>query len=187
MARASAACCSRLRPSPCSGLGLNLTPCVYPLDLGRPSPTSAASRAAVATPRGSRPVVRARHRALVLRPSAWRPRSPAACSAPRCRNRPCCCSSPRSMIVLALGSFGALPAASRRRSWCSGARAARRLAPPGALFMGLTMGIVAAPCVGPIVVGLLIFVGSRQDAVARIPALLRARARHGVARTWRWR
>ncbi|MFI4932892.1 MAG: thioredoxin fold domain-containing protein, partial [Burkholderiales bacterium] len=29
---------------------------------------------------------------------------------------------------------------------------------------GLTMGIVAAPCVGPIVVGLLIFVGSRQDA-----------------------
>jgi thiol:disulfide interchange protein DsbD len=33
----------------------------------------------------------------------------------------------------------------------------------GALFMGLTMGIVAAPCVGPIVVGLLIFVGSRQD------------------------
>jgi thiol:disulfide interchange protein DsbD len=34
----------------------------------------------------------------------------------------------------------------------------------GALFMGLTMGIVAAPCVGPIVVGLLIFVGSRQDA-----------------------
>ena len=29
--------------------------------------------------------------------------------------------------------------------------------------MGLTMGVVAAPCVGPIVVGLLVFVGSRQD------------------------
>lgn len=35
----------------------------------------------------------------------------------------------------------------------------------GALFMGLTMGIVAAPCVGPVVVGLLLFVGSRQDPI----------------------
>ena len=41
--------------------------------------------------------------------------------------------------------------------------AARRRGAAGALFMGLTMGIVAAPCVGPIVVGLLVFVGSRQD------------------------
>jgi thiol:disulfide interchange protein DsbD len=29
--------------------------------------------------------------------------------------------------------------------------------------MGLTMGLAAAPCVGPIVLGLLLFVGSRQD------------------------
>ena len=34
----------------------------------------------------------------------------------------------------------------------------------GAFFMGLTMGIVAAPCIGPIVVALLLFVGSRQSA-----------------------
>jgi len=34
----------------------------------------------------------------------------------------------------------------------------------GALLMGLTMGIVAAPCVGPIVVGLLVTVGARADA-----------------------
>jgi thiol:disulfide interchange protein DsbD len=34
----------------------------------------------------------------------------------------------------------------------------------GALLMGLTMGIVAAPCVGPIVVGLLVAVGARGDA-----------------------
>jgi len=33
----------------------------------------------------------------------------------------------------------------------------------GALFMGMTMGLVAAPCVGPVVIGLLIFVGSRGD------------------------
>lgn len=35
----------------------------------------------------------------------------------------------------------------------------------GALFMGMTMGLVAAPCVGPVVIGLLIFVGSRGDIV----------------------
>jgi len=66
------------------------------------------------------------------------------------------------MIVLALGSFGLYqlrpPAVVLR--WVGGAATGAA----GALFMGLTMGIVAAPCVGPIVVGLLIFVGSRQDA-----------------------
>jgi thiol:disulfide interchange protein DsbD len=65
------------------------------------------------------------------------------------------------MIVLALGSFGLYqfqpPAALMRRIGGSASGAT------GALFMGLTMGIVAAPCVGPIVVGLLLFVGSRQD------------------------
>ena len=35
----------------------------------------------------------------------------------------------------------------------------------GALAMGLTMGVVAAPCVGPIIVALLLFVAARQDAV----------------------
>ncbi|MCX8057138.1 MAG: protein-disulfide reductase DsbD [Ignavibacteria bacterium] len=33
----------------------------------------------------------------------------------------------------------------------------------GALFMGLTMGVVAAPCIGPFVVGLLTFVGAKGD------------------------
>ncbi len=33
----------------------------------------------------------------------------------------------------------------------------------GALFMGLTMGIVAAPCIGPIVAALLLFVGAQQS------------------------
>jgi thiol:disulfide interchange protein DsbD len=33
----------------------------------------------------------------------------------------------------------------------------------GALFMGLTMGVVAAPCIGPIVVALLVYVGARQS------------------------
>jgi thiol:disulfide interchange protein DsbD len=35
----------------------------------------------------------------------------------------------------------------------------------GALIMGLVMGFVAAPCIGPFVVGLLTFVGQRGDPV----------------------
>ncbi len=33
----------------------------------------------------------------------------------------------------------------------------------GALFMGLTMGIVAAPCIGPFVIGLVTLVGAKGD------------------------
>lgn len=33
----------------------------------------------------------------------------------------------------------------------------------GAVFMGLTMGIVAAPCIGPFVLGLVTYVGSKGD------------------------
>ncbi len=35
----------------------------------------------------------------------------------------------------------------------------------GALFMGLTMGIVAAPCIGPFVLGLVTYVGAKGDPV----------------------
>ena len=33
----------------------------------------------------------------------------------------------------------------------------------GSLFMGLTLGVVAAPCIGPFVLGLLTYVGNRGD------------------------
>lgn len=33
----------------------------------------------------------------------------------------------------------------------------------GAFFMGLTLGIVAAPCIGPFVIGLVTYVASKQD------------------------
>jgi thiol:disulfide interchange protein DsbD len=33
----------------------------------------------------------------------------------------------------------------------------------GAFFMGLTMGIVAAPCIGPFVIGLVTYVATKQD------------------------
>lgn len=66
------------------------------------------------------------------------------------------------MIGLSLSSFGVYqfqpPTALMR--WAGGSASGA----VGAIFMGLTMGVVAAPCVGPIVVGLLVFVGSRQDA-----------------------
>lgn len=35
----------------------------------------------------------------------------------------------------------------------------------GAFFMGLTMGIVAAPCIGPFVLGLVTYVGAKGDPV----------------------
>jgi len=67
------------------------------------------------------------------------------------------------MLVLAASSFGLYqlqaPASVMRWAGGSGGGAA------GAFFMGLTMGVVAAPCVGPIVLGLLVFVGSRQDVM----------------------
>jgi len=65
------------------------------------------------------------------------------------------------LVVLALSSFGLYqlqpPAALMRWAGNTGSGAV------GSIFMGLTMGVVAAPCVGPIVLGLLVFVGSRQD------------------------
>ncbi len=60
------------------------------------------------------------------------------------------------MVALALSMFGLydlqVPLALRRRL-------GSRPGPGGALFMGLTVGLVAAPCVGPFVVSLLAFVG----------------------------
>jgi thiol:disulfide interchange protein DsbD len=66
-----------------------------------------------------------------------------------------------ALLALAGANFGLyqlrVPTALGRWAGRAGTGAA------GALFMGLTMGLVAAPCVGPVVIGLLLFVGSRQD------------------------
>jgi hypothetical protein len=60
-------------------------------------------------------------------------------------------------VVMALGMFGLfefrLPGSITRLG-------GGRRGPLGALVMGLTMGLVAAPCIGPFVVGLLAFVGA---------------------------
>jgi len=66
------------------------------------------------------------------------------------------------MVVLALSSFGFYTL--QPPQWILQKAGAAVGGVAGALFMGLTMGVVAAPCVGPIIVGLLVVVGSRGDA-----------------------
>jgi thioredoxin:protein disulfide reductase len=70
------------------------------------------------------------------------------------------------MIALALSMFGAyefkLPESLNRFATSSTQSTSGVV---GALVMGLTMGIVAAPCIGPFVLALLVFVGERGDAV----------------------
>jgi thiol:disulfide interchange protein DsbD len=65
------------------------------------------------------------------------------------------------MVVLAVSNFGLyqlrMPAGFMQ--WAS--RTGEGMI--GCFFMGLTMGIVAAPCIGPIVVALLLYVGARQS------------------------
>ena len=65
------------------------------------------------------------------------------------------------LVALALSMFGLydirMPTALMQKT---GARTGRA----GAYAMGLLVGVVAAPCVGPFVLGLLAFVAARQDA-----------------------
>jgi len=65
------------------------------------------------------------------------------------------------MVALAASAFGLyqiqIPSTLASKIGAAGGGAL------GALFMGMTMGLVAAPCVGPVVVGLLIYVGSQAD------------------------
>ncbi len=65
------------------------------------------------------------------------------------------------LVALALSMFGLydirMPTALVQKT---GARSGRA----GAYAMGLLVGVVAAPCVGPFVLGLLAFVAARQDA-----------------------
>lgn len=67
------------------------------------------------------------------------------------------------LVALALSSFGfyeiRAPTALMQRFGGSSSGLG------GALTMGLTMGIVAAPCIGPVVLGLLVYVGSERDAL----------------------
>src|SRR6185436_14389847 len=65
------------------------------------------------------------------------------------------------MVLLAASNFGLyqlrMPSGLMRWASRTGEGAV------GAFFMGLTMGVIAAPCIGPIVVALLLYVGARQS------------------------
>jgi thiol:disulfide interchange protein DsbD len=63
------------------------------------------------------------------------------------------------LVVLALSCFGLYQL--QAPAWVMRRVSGSTQGTAGALFMGLTMGIVAAPCVGPVVIGLLVFVGSQ--------------------------
>lgn len=68
------------------------------------------------------------------------------------------------MVALALSMFGVyefkMPDALNRFATSSTQSTSGSV---GALLMGLTMGIVAAPCIGPFVLALLVFVGEKGD------------------------
>ncbi len=142
------------------GLGLNLTPCVYPLIsvtlayFGRQAELAAYHRALLAFAYATGIVVSFVVLGVVAALSggmfgAW------------LQQKWVLLALASLMVVLAMGSFGLyqfrLPAGLSRRLGS---------AMPGlvgALAMGASMGVVAAPCVGPVVVGLLVFVGQRGD------------------------
>jgi len=65
------------------------------------------------------------------------------------------------MLALAASMFGLWEL--RVPAWASRVSGGRSGA-LGALIMGLVVGLVAAPCIGPFVLGLLTYVGQRQDA-----------------------
>jgi len=65
------------------------------------------------------------------------------------------------LLALALSMFG-LYDIRMPSSWMQ--KAGARAGGAGAYGMGLLVGVVAAPCIGPVVLGLLAFVAARQDA-----------------------
>lgn len=144
------------------GLGLNLTPCVYPLisvtvayfgTQGRQRDTYVALLAAVY-------VVGITLTFAVLGVAAA---LSGGIFGAVLQKGPVLLLIATVLVMLALSSFGLYqlqPPAWMLR-YVSGS--AQGLF--GSFFMGLTMGVVAAPCVGPVVLGLLLLVSSQQDAV----------------------
>jgi len=64
------------------------------------------------------------------------------------------------LVLLALSSFGLYQL--QPPPWLLRRVGGSTPGAVGAFIMGVTIGIVAAPCVGPVVLGLLVFVGSQQ-------------------------
>ncbi|MCZ6766740.1 MAG: thioredoxin family protein [bacterium] len=69
------------------------------------------------------------------------------------------------MVGLAFSMFGFYEIQPPARLTALFGQSTSRQGPAGAFLMGLTVGIVAAPCIGPFVIVLLTFVGQSQDPV----------------------
>jgi thioredoxin:protein disulfide reductase len=141
------------------GLGLNLTPCVYPLISVTIAYFGLKSRSRTTVARSA--VVYAVGIAISFSLLGVAAALSGGLFGAALQKPVVVVAIAGILVLLALGSFGFYqlqpPVVLMR--WAGGHSGGTL----GALFMGLTMGVVAAPCVGPIVVGLLVFVGSRQD------------------------
>lgn len=142
------------------GLALNLTPCVYPV-----IPLTLSFFASQASTQGRRPF---RLAVVYVLGMATTYSSLGVAAALSGRLFGSALQSPwvvggiaAVLVALALSMFG-LYDLQMPSSWMQKAGARSGLA--GAYAMGLLVGVVAAPCVGPFVLGLLAFVAARQQA-----------------------
>lgn len=142
------------------GLALNLTPCVYPV-----IPLTVSFFAGQASAKGRRPF---RLAAVYVLGMATMYSALGVAAALSGRLFGSALQSPwvlagvaAVLVALALSMFGLydlqMPSALMQKA---GARSGLT----GAYAMGLLVGVVAAPCVGPFVLGLLAFVAARQQA-----------------------
>ncbi|MFN8624980.1 MAG: cytochrome c biogenesis protein CcdA [Candidatus Binatia bacterium] len=143
------------------GLGLNLTPCVYPLisvtvayfgTQGRQRHTPVALLAATYVLG-----IIATFATLGVAAALSGGLFGAALQKP-----PVLLSIAAVLVLLALSAFGLYQI--QPPAWALRLVSGAVQGLFGAFFMGLTMGVVAAPCVGPVVIGLLLFVGAQQSA-----------------------
>ncbi len=142
------------------GLGLNLTPCVYPL-----ISVTLAYFGGQARERRGRVLSLASLYALGIALTFSALGVSAALSGGlfgRALQHPTTLVALAAvMVALALSNFGLYSL--QPPSWLLQRVGGASVGASGALVMGLTMGIVAAPCVGPVVVGLLAAVGAHGD------------------------
>jgi thiol:disulfide interchange protein DsbD len=142
------------------GAGLNLTPCVYPL-----ISVTIAYFGTQGHRRGARVAALAAIYVLGITLSFSIVGVAAALSGgilgAALQRPPVLISIATLMVALSLSSFGLYQL--RPPVWLMRRVSGSTYGAFGALFMGLTMGVVAAPCIGPVVLGLLMFVGSRQN------------------------
>lgn len=140
------------------GLGLNLTPCVYPL-----IPITIGYFSRQSATRGRRLLLAALFvisMAIVFAALGTVAALTGSLFGAVLQNPVVLVLLALLMVALALGMFGAwefrLPGA-------LAALADARPGAGGAIFMGATMGLACAPCIGPFIVGLLAIVGRSGD------------------------